>query len=652
MKEKSPLPPLLTHQSSLYDFIESKSPVVDKTALICDLMNKNIGPYFLARPRRFGKTLLLDTINAIANGDKELFGDMAIVKDNLKYDWCQFPVIRIDLSDVDSEPEYFQTTLTNNLKRIADDLEVNVPDSTPADVFSELVRRVSSNGQPYSPYSASNNIKPKINVPRNVVLLIDEYDFPLMENIGDPIRTEAIRKALRKFYASVKKNMTCFRFVLITGVTKFDQLSPLSGMNNLKDITLEPDYSTICGFTLKEITSTFCEYIPLSLKNMKIKGIMKDGDTEADLLNEIEKWYDGYTWDGNTKVLNPYSVMSCLANSKFENFWYNSGTSMFIHQLGLGRDAYFRLFLNDLSMSSNPTEPVMIPSPNISSTHNLAKENHILFQAGYLTIDRIIVKDGEEKYFLKIPNNEIKNAIVNQFLSKLSIPIGSSDPENYINEQYKEFFDSFCSLDIMKAENLFTSFITSIPYYYELNEEWVFCVLLYFCLNIGKHRPVGESVMIKGRTDLVVRTPSNDWIIIEVKHEKPHTPQKYSGGGCEEKSDKPVRLLDSNAITNPNHGTSPFSEILSHIPPPGVPSGEIVPMRLTQQGQISLEKNISKAFNQIVARRYTSPYLGSHGNIYAAAVAIYDSSFVRIRFRRVIWKNLENQEIEYVSSSD
>ncbi|MDR1037682.1 MAG: AAA family ATPase [Deltaproteobacteria bacterium] len=304
------LPESMTSETDISQFIVQQVPFVDKTDMIRKLLLSR-GPYFLARPRRFGKTLLLDTIENIALGNKELFQNKDIMKATPKYDWKTFPVIHIDMSDVSSDPKLFEKSLANNLVNHANHHEVNVDMSTPAGIFTSLISQLSLRHDPY--VQPASKLSKTYNR-QNVIILIDEYDYPLTSNIGDNDKIEKIRSGLRDFYSAIKKNRYFYRFVFITGVSNFYQMSPLSGLNNVTDITFNTNYSSICGFTKIEIIKTFEKYLPYTLDKMKQRNIMGIKSTVRDLMKNIEDWYDGYSWDGNTNVLK--SIFSYeLSNS-------------------------------------------------------------------------------------------------------------------------------------------------------------------------------------------------------------------------------------------------------------------------------------------------------------------------------------------------
>jgi hypothetical protein len=633
------LPLSIISESNLTKYIERKLPFVDKTAMVHELLLDR-GPYFLARPRRFGKTLLLDTIKNIALGKKDLFANMNIMKATPKYKWRTFPVLHLDLSEVSSEPNQFEETLKISLLNQAYYHNVKVRESTPASILSQLIMKLSLR---YDPYSVSPRKWMETDIRQNVVILIDEYEYPLTSIIGDNDRIEKIRSGLRDFYSVIKRYRDFYRFVFITGITNFYQMSPLSGLNNITDITFNPDYSSICGFTKSEIIKTFKKYLSDALKNLIQKKIMHPESTVDHLIKTIEDWYDGYTWDGKTKVLNPYSVVNCLANSRFDDYWFQSGTPMFIHRLGLNNNAYFNMFMKDIKIIERSKNIPLEHNASIITQNNMLNENEILLQAGYLTIDKINDETYPRIFSLKIPNTEIKNSIIDQFIQRLRVPITFSHTLDYWNDRYQNFYNSFCSLNYKKSEELFASFITSIPFYYSLSEESIFCILLFFCLNIGKHRPISEQAVIKGRADLVIKTPNNDWIIVEVKYFKPQKKEQTKNSKTV-KSTKIQKSITCKTLT-PASTISDSINIknlnnIDSIPLFDPSILEVGPNKLSEKGDKILDIYIQKAFDQIKENKYAEPYLGGKEKVYAAAVAIYDSSFVRIRFKRVVWKDI------------
>ncbi|MDR1314833.1 MAG: AAA family ATPase [Deltaproteobacteria bacterium] len=288
--------------------MDSRSVYVDKTGLIHDLIyGKGLKvPIFLSRPRRFGKTLLLDTIQTIFEGKRELFSGLEIER-RLGSKWDLFPVIRIPFNTIESDPAQFSESLLLEIKNNALFNGISLEARNPSNAIAELILKLSMRHQSVRQQNgADRNILNK----RNVVLLIDEYDFPLIENIGSQKELETIRLMLHKFYSSIKGRSNFLRFVLIAGITKFRQISLFSSMNTVCDISLDKNFSTICGFTKQDIQSSFSQYLDPALLALRQNGKLTPNSTVDDLIDNIIKWYNGYSWDGESEVLNPLSVLS------------------------------------------------------------------------------------------------------------------------------------------------------------------------------------------------------------------------------------------------------------------------------------------------------------------------------------------------------
>lgn len=225
---------------------------------------------------------------------------------------------------------------------------------------------------------------------QQVVVLIDEYDKPILDQIDDIELAEANRKVLRGFYGILKSMDPFLRLMFITGVTKFTKTSVFSGLNNLRDITLSEKYSNICGITTDDLGKYFSPHIErlATLEKFKRYGNLK---------TEILDWYDGYSWDGEKRVINPYSLLSFLSEEKFAGFWYASGTPTFLIRLIKNKPESF-LAIKDLELSERALDSFDIRKMSIAP---------LLFQTGYLTIEEKRFRDGPESYLLKIPNLDV-----------------------------------------------------------------------------------------------------------------------------------------------------------------------------------------------------------------------------------------------------
>ncbi|MDR1039321.1 MAG: AAA family ATPase [Deltaproteobacteria bacterium] len=628
----------LVQSSSLIDFIELNSPVIDKTTIIMRLLREHRGSYLLCRPRRFGKTLLLDMIENIYKGKRHLFNNLAIGQDDAKYDWKVFPVIRLDMSATHSSADTLSQDLIGRLSDIADRHKVKIETTNETRALTTLIIRVSDR---HIAEAKENNIKIDEDDPRNVVLLIDEYDFSLQANFLDFDKTRELKLLLRVFFAAIKSLQNRIRFCLITGISKFDEISLSSGMNNVTDISYDPRYSQICGFTIDEIRTTFKDSLESTLKAMKSRGDMAADATFDHLVDEFGRWYDGYSWDGLKKVLNPRSVMDCLNRGKFFEYWVSTGPSLMFDQLGLTPENYFRIFLDDLTIEQNVS---------IAESHSIYNDNAVMLMAGYLTVDSVDNSGASIFYRLRIPNYEIKRVIRNAILARRTTPRGIDNSEGLQNPKYKTFYDAFCNRNEQVCEKLFSSFIASASYEYNLASEYFFTFLLSLCLDIGKHKTGLEVHTTKGRTDVELLTPAGEWMIIEVKHDRPSKPVKSAISTLSQDAEQPESPIAPNPLTDVEtvspKGSRPDSIHVGASSASSDDSLVLVVGAVPEVASKSLEKNVLAAFEQIVNKVYTLPFLGRDARVWAVAIAIYDSTFVRIRFKQAVWKDDAHKGVE------
>ncbi|EHQ51997.1 hypothetical protein ECTPHS_04848 [Ectothiorhodospira sp. PHS-1] len=353
---------------------------VDKTPLI-ESMAKIGGYYFLSRPRRFGKSLLLDTLHCLFEGRKTLFEGLYL---HDKWDWqTTYPVIRISFADgVVKSREELDAHIWHQLKVQREKLALPQP---PAEIisgeFSSLIR------QTHAHYG------------QRAVVLIDEYDKPILDNILEPERARELREGLKNLYSVLKDADPHLHLVLITGVSKFSKVSLFSGLNNLRDITLLPEYSTICGYTDDDIDTVFALELP---------GL----DRET-----IRQWYNGYRWGGSevTSVYNPFDVLLLLQNRQFGPYWFESATPTFLVDV-LKRRGVFTP-----SLDRWETEYELLSQFDVDNISTDA----LLFQTGYLTIKQI--KEpmlGYRQYTLGFPNHEVETSLNHALLPSLGVENG------------------------------------------------------------------------------------------------------------------------------------------------------------------------------------------------------------------------------------
>ena len=361
---------------SFREIIESGYIYVDKTRYIYELIT-NAKHYFLSRPRRFGKSLLLDTIAELFSGDRALFKELWI--NNSDYSFEMHPVLHIDLSSIANKtPDILENELSIALEKRAKQESIGISGSTPSAKLKALIE-------------ALNNKYGK-----RVVVLIDEYDKPILDHISDADTAEANRAVLRGFYGILKSMDPHLKLTLVTGVTKFTKTSLFSEMNNLLDITLSEKYANICGIPTEDLGELFQEHIEYlsSLEKFRLFQNLHD---------EILAWYDGYSWDGVTKVLNPFGLFSFIMQERFSSFWYSSGSPKFLMDLiKQNPEAYANI--RDLKIRELTLD--------IFDIRNL-QAAPLLFQTGYLTIKEVVNSTGFDStaYILGTPNREVREEL-------------------------------------------------------------------------------------------------------------------------------------------------------------------------------------------------------------------------------------------------
>ncbi len=353
---------------------------VDKTDIALKLI-QNGEYYFLSRPRRFGKSLFIDTLKNIFKGNKALFKGLYIYD---KYDWEQsYPVINISFTGgVIQDRPSLDEKINNQLWLAADEFGIEFQFSNISDKFYELVLKI---------YKKFN---------KKAVILIDEYDKPILDNITDTEVAVEMREGLKNLYSVIKDCDEYLKFVFLTGVSKFSKVSIFSGLNNLQDITTDERYGVICGYTQDDLEREFHEYL-----------------ADCDL-DEIKKWYNGYAWLGE-RVYNPFDILLFLdsPSKMFKNYWFETGTPSFLIKL-LRNNRYFIPEIEQIEAGEE-----LIGSFDIENI----KAETLLFQAGYLTIRETMQLGAEIIHTLKYPNLEVKKALTDYILTELVYDIAKKN---------------------------------------------------------------------------------------------------------------------------------------------------------------------------------------------------------------------------------
>ncbi|MEM7175218.1 MAG: AAA family ATPase [Chlamydiota bacterium] len=386
---------------------------VDKTGFAYQLIDEGIPHYFLSRPRRFGKSLFVNTLEHIFRGRKELFKECQIYRSD--YDWQEYPVLHFDFSSIENrDPIEFKNSLKRKLQSIGESLGIPVEVPTLQEGLSFLVVALSQQSR--------------------VVVLVDEYDKPIINNLDNLEVAKQNRDLMRDFFGTLKSLDQYLKFTFFTGVSKFSQVSLFSGLNNLTDITMNPKYAALMGYTEGEVKRDFKEHIQDVAK--------KRTKEEAAILNEIRKWYNGYRFTAEkASVYNPYSTLRFLSEHKPQGYWYSTGTPSFLID----------------QVKNHPQSVVVLKGLKVSKAmlSDISKLDRIdlaalMFQTGYLTI-----KDYEEKqnaYFLDFPNKEVHDAFLDSLLQEFAEvnPFQVSDRGDEV-KKYLERFDLPSFFSVMNA---------------------------------------------------------------------------------------------------------------------------------------------------------------------------------------------------------
>ncbi|MBN2895148.1 MAG: ATP-binding protein [Campylobacterales bacterium] len=430
---------------------------IDKTPEALKLIHSGHQYFFLSRPRRFGKSLFIDTLHNIFDGKQELFEQLHI---HDKYDWSKrYPVIRMDFGNQKAKtPEKLALYIKNRLFDIAQHYDVEINREEYYEIFKELI----------------TNLQEKYN--QKVVILIDEYDKPILDNIEDIPLAKEMREILRGFYTIIKGADADLRFAFLTGVSKFAKASIFSGLNNLYDISLDTDYATICGYTQEDLERSF-------------KAHLKDAD-----MDEIKRWYNGYSWLGEA-VYNPFDILLFIQNRcEFKNYWFETGTPTFLIKL-MKEKQYFLPNLADLEAGDSLINSFDIEDLDVEA---------ILFQAGYLTIKEKHRIGALYMYRLKVPNIEVQTSL-NDHLLKYIEP-NQHTKTKHQSGIYKAL--SSCDLEALKT-NLIALYASISHHNFTKNQidhyEGFYASVIYAYLASLGVDLIAEDITNKGRIDLSIK---------------------------------------------------------------------------------------------------------------------------------------------------
>ncbi|MDR0676035.1 MAG: ATP-binding protein [Elusimicrobiota bacterium] len=477
--------PLSLGLDSFKHLIDDKSIYIDKTMFLYEIL-KRYKPYFLSRPRRFGKTLLVDTLYNILKGNKELFNGLWIY--DADYNWKRYPVINLSLASINDESiTTVKEGLINKLLTIANLEKIALRGTNYVDIFEALIV----------------DLNVKYNLP--VAILIDEYDAPIVKQIEELSLAIEMQNTLKRFYAVLKAVNDQRGFIFITGVSKFAQTSIFSALNNLEDITLSPKYSTICGITEAELDRLYPQYMQNMLDSLKNDKAMKPEATISDLKELIFQWYDGYSWDGVTSVLNPWSILNMFNTNFFGDYWSRTGgvPSFLVNLIRSGMVDVMEF--KDLETINDTL--------NIIQLGNELESIPILFQTGYLTVDKIFKTSGNPEFSLKIPNLEVKTSIIPLLLSLKSIKQPLDAQQNAI-----KMLNSIIAMDVTGFQDAFGNFLSDFSYSTHESHEAYYHSLFKAAMYLAGEKIDHEVSVGDGKYDASYQAPDGTRFIFEIKY--------------------------------------------------------------------------------------------------------------------------------------
>jgi hypothetical protein len=459
------------------EIIEEDYVYVDKTRHIVELIQA--GKYlFLSRPRRFGKSLLVSTLSEIFAGNKKLFEGLYIYD---KIEWQAYPVIHIDFAAIDFSTEIdLHEGLIQLIDGINDNHQLEVEKRGFKAYFKNIIMALAAK------YG-------------KVVVLVDEYDKPIVEYIHDIEIATKNREILRNFFGVLKSADPFLHFVFLTGVSKFARVSIFSDLNHLQDITLSPQFATLLGYTQSELENYFAQHISTLCFKLKIK--------KEPLLAQIKTWYNGYSWDAEHQVYNPFSILCLFAGQRFSNYWFATGTPMFLTKL-----------IKQTKLAVIEFENKIV-SEIIFDSYNIEKINvfSLLFQTGYLTVTGINKKARTPQYILNYPNFEVKEAFITYLFE--SFTQNSLEEIQPAAEELREYLRSE---NIEKFMNLMRALFAKIPYQLHIEQEAYYHSLFYMIAVLMGIEIDLEVLTDKGRIDGVLMLEDKIYLI-EFKYGKAGT---------------------------------------------------------------------------------------------------------------------------------
>lgn len=467
----------------IHDFkklIENDYLYIDKTRYLHKIASEST-PFFLSRPRRFGKSLTISKLYYLFKGEKQLFKDTYLYD---HWEWKKYPIIKISMSELETESiQTIKLGILLKLKEIAEEYGVHIEQTLVKYAFAELIYKLAKT--------------------EKVVVLIDEYEKPILDHLQEPKKADEIRKVLRSFYGTLKDSDSYLRFTLITGITKFTKTGVFSTLNNLVELSMNSEYGSMFGYTQQELEQYFEDYLEIGTSRLKV--------SREELLKKIRDYYNGFSFDGEHFVYNPFSILNFFLEYEFNNYWIESGASSFLVEYARKHSLKPEEYLNTYMRKSMLTTYEIEQAPPIN----------FLVQSGYLTFKG---KDQELGYLIDYPNKEVRDAFSELIL------LGSYEiPENKNDLLRGNIIKGFREKDFDAVFQEMKRLFSAIPYVLfekkkegEKEEFWnarnenffhtVILTLLWSCALDVK----AEEMTNRGRSDIVIEY-SEDIYILELK---------------------------------------------------------------------------------------------------------------------------------------
>ena len=450
---------------------------IDKTEYVYRMTHSNSKYMFLSRPRRFGKSLLTSTLRTYFEGQKELFEGLAIEK--LETEWTQYPVLHFDMSlgkhlDKDALNRYLHNMLENNEIRLG---------ITTREAQDTNIRLTNLIMDAYAKYG------------KQVVVLIDEYDAPLLDVVHEERDLPTLRNVMRNFYSPLKACDPYLRYVFLTGITKFSQLSIFSELNNIQNISMVKEYAALCGITEKEMRTQMDADLDAFAE--------KTGMDKEQLVEKLKSYYDGYhfTWP-SPDIYNPYSLMNAFSEGELNAYWFGSGTPTYLIEM-LRK---YHTLPSEIGKEEVSLDDFDVPLELATNYMPL------LYQAGYLTIKNRSVEF--DSYFLDLPNQEVRLGLMKGLVSSYVVR-----DTRQSNKVLREMARCLSRNDMDGALRLLQTFLSTVPYTDNTDYEGHYQQVLYIIFSLLGYYVDVEVHTPRGRVDVVMRT-AHTLYIIEVKLDK------------------------------------------------------------------------------------------------------------------------------------